>query len=276
MALEDLNPAVRVEEILDGGDIVPATRLEYFMKKAANEVPKPAGSADAGKVVTVNEDGDGYELGAIPSGLPSYTSADKGKVLTIGEGEGSVTTVIVPEQTVTFNDGMGYPTNCDPTGFVVGATGVISVNGTQYNATCAVVENALAFSSQETEIIVGYANNSVIVAGDGILEQATVSLTASVPSVEPKWEAAGGGVEFFPVITTASAHTAAITAGEMQEILLEGKVPVGIAVYNEGPVNTYIIGGVTAGKAGYNVVVVGSLNSITVNDLTDYPVLWQL
>jgi hypothetical protein len=68
MALEDLNPAVRVEEILDGADIEPATRLEYFMKKAANEVPKPAGSSDAGKVVTVNEDGDGFELAEPASG----------------------------------------------------------------------------------------------------------------------------------------------------------------------------------------------------------------
>ena len=68
MALEDLNPAVRVEEILDGADIEPATRLEYFMKKAANEVPKPAGSSDAGKVVTVNEDGDGFELAEAAAG----------------------------------------------------------------------------------------------------------------------------------------------------------------------------------------------------------------
>jgi hypothetical protein len=97
MALEDLNPAVRVEEILDGADIEPATRLEYFMKKAANEVPKPAGSTDAGKVVTVNEDGDGFELVEPPSGLPEYTSADKGKVLTIVEGESGETTVIVPK-----------------------------------------------------------------------------------------------------------------------------------------------------------------------------------
>lgn len=68
MALEDLNPAVRVEEILDGADIEPATRLEYFMKKAANEVPKPAGSSDAGKVVTVNEDGDGFKLAPASGG----------------------------------------------------------------------------------------------------------------------------------------------------------------------------------------------------------------
>lgn len=58
----ELDPAVRIEEILNGDDIKPANRLEYFLKKAATEVPKPT-SADAGKVVTVNEDGDGYVLG---------------------------------------------------------------------------------------------------------------------------------------------------------------------------------------------------------------------
>lgn len=57
----DLDPAVRIEEILNGDDIEPANRLEYFLKKAATEVPKPT-SADAGKVITVNQDGDGYEL----------------------------------------------------------------------------------------------------------------------------------------------------------------------------------------------------------------------
>lgn len=84
MALEDLNPAVRVEEILDGADIEPATRLEYFLKKAANEVPKPAGSSDAGKVVTVNEDGDGYELSDVDPGLPEITGvSDAGKVVSV-------------------------------------------------------------------------------------------------------------------------------------------------------------------------------------------------
>lgn len=84
MALEDLNPAVRVEEILDGADIEPATRLEYFMKKAANEVPKPAGSSDAGKVVTVNEDGDGYELAEPGTGLPEIAGvSDAGKVVAV-------------------------------------------------------------------------------------------------------------------------------------------------------------------------------------------------
>lgn len=83
MALEDLTPAVRVEGILDGADIEPATRLEYFLSKAANEVPKPAGSSDAGKVLTVNEDGDGFELDDVPKELPAYTAADEGKFLSV-------------------------------------------------------------------------------------------------------------------------------------------------------------------------------------------------
>ena len=60
MALEDLTPAVRVEAILNGDEITPANRLEYFLQKAATELPKPA-AGDAGKVLTVNENSDGVE-----------------------------------------------------------------------------------------------------------------------------------------------------------------------------------------------------------------------
>lgn len=84
MALEDLTPAVRVEGILDGADIEPATRLEYFLSKAANEVPKPAGVSDAGKVLTVNEDGDGFILDEVDPGLPDISGvSDAGKVVTV-------------------------------------------------------------------------------------------------------------------------------------------------------------------------------------------------
>ena len=87
MALEDLTPAVRVEAILDGADIDPATRLEYFLSKAANEVPKPTGSSDAGKVLTVNSDGDGFILDEVDPGLPDITGvSDAGKVVTVNSG----------------------------------------------------------------------------------------------------------------------------------------------------------------------------------------------
>ena len=65
MALENLDPAVRIEEILDGQDIEPATRLEYFLKKAA-EGGGSGGSAihvvrATGNIV-VTEDGSDYYI----------------------------------------------------------------------------------------------------------------------------------------------------------------------------------------------------------------------
>lgn len=60
MALENLQAATRIEAILNGDDITPATRREYFLKRAANEVPAIA-SGDAGKVLTVNAGETGVE-----------------------------------------------------------------------------------------------------------------------------------------------------------------------------------------------------------------------
>lgn len=199
MALEDLNPAVRVEEILDGADIEPETRLEYFMKKAANEVPKPAGSSDAGKVVTVNEDGDGFELAESGggSGLPEYTSADKGKVLTIGEGEGSVTTVVVPEQTMAVSDDPSPVVGADSSAFVVGATAVLLAHGErnvggEYTLTCMEEEEGIkGFVDDRAPLAFFLYEGSVLVRGSEE-DTWTFSLTASVPSVEPKWEGVGG------------------------------------------------------------------------------------
>lgn len=67
----ELDPAVRVEEILNGDDIDPANRLEYFLKKAANEVPKAVSGSD-GDYLTVNtgeyqlENPADYALAAVP------------------------------------------------------------------------------------------------------------------------------------------------------------------------------------------------------------------
>ena len=58
MALENLEPVTRMESILNGDEISPVTREEYFWQKAATS-------------------GSG--------GLPEYTAADVGKVLMLGE-----------------------------------------------------------------------------------------------------------------------------------------------------------------------------------------------
>lgn len=73
MTLEDLTPAVREESILNGDEITPATRLEYFLQKAATELPKPA-AGDAGKVLAVNEDADGVEWKAPDGGYDAVIS----------------------------------------------------------------------------------------------------------------------------------------------------------------------------------------------------------
>lgn len=63
-ALENLAPATRLEKILDGDDITPATRDEYFIKKAMSSggstLPEYT-SADAGKALSVNSAGNGVE-----------------------------------------------------------------------------------------------------------------------------------------------------------------------------------------------------------------------
>lgn len=87
MAFEDLDPVTRMESILAGYDIDPITRQEYFLQKAANEVPKPESSEDAGKVVTVNEDGDGFVLAepAAGSDVPDPTTGSAGDVIAVSE-----------------------------------------------------------------------------------------------------------------------------------------------------------------------------------------------
>lgn len=136
-------PVTREEKILSGADIQPRTRMEYFLKMASENgggnVPTPtAGDVgkvllvnsegqlvldypprdtpvptpnDAGSVITVNEFG-AYVLGEGGSSLPPYTGADEGKVLTVSAKDPVMQeTVIVPEQTVMFTNGVGRPLN---------------------------------------------------------------------------------------------------------------------------------------------------------------------
>lgn len=59
-SLSDLVPATRMEAILNGGEITPVTREEYFVKKAVTSAS---------------------------GGLPEVTAADNGDVLTVVSGE---------------------------------------------------------------------------------------------------------------------------------------------------------------------------------------------
>lgn len=66
-------------------------RIEELERKvnampSGAEVPQPSGISDAGKVMTVNETGTGYELIEPADGLPEVTSADNGDVLAVVDG----------------------------------------------------------------------------------------------------------------------------------------------------------------------------------------------
>ena len=179
MALENLTPSNRLEEILDGGDVTPSNRREYFIQKAMSS----GGGSD----------------------LPEYTAADKGKVLTIGEGEESETVVIVPEQTVNFVEGNASLSNVAITydDLVVGDTATLhTINGVQsneYEMTVVSEESFLYYlytSDTEYYQIFDHPTNGWMCYAEGIehtplLGDYTVSLIKTVPSVEPKWEAPG-------------------------------------------------------------------------------------
>ena len=184
MALENLTPSNRLEAILDGGDVTPSNRREYFIQKAM--------SAGGG------------------SDLPEYTSADKGKVLTIGEGEESVTTVIVPEQSVTMAVPDTFLVNVDYAGAISlanGTSATLVVNDAQIAMTAYSMEDAELghieiFEDENSEYNIVCAENSTTFSAGGLIPGTTytVSLSASVPSVEPKWD------NVFPPLPTANGN----------------------------------------------------------------------
>lgn len=102
--MPDLSPSVRVEGILSGADITPATRLEYFLSKAANEIPKPVGASDAGKVLTVKADGSGFELATPTGGTPQYLEVLDASTLVLDATVPSIYIAAVVEGATAFMD----------------------------------------------------------------------------------------------------------------------------------------------------------------------------
>jgi hypothetical protein len=105
-----------------------------------------------------------------------------------------VTTVIVPEQTVTLQaDTPVAVSGADASAFVVGKTARLIADSGKVKddrvVTCVEKEGIIAFAEQGAPIGFAILNGSVMAAGaEGTW---TVSLTASVPSVVPKWEDIG-------------------------------------------------------------------------------------
>ena len=152
-----------------------------------------------GDIVTANKLNN-LEQGVVDAQLPAYSASDNGKVLGLGEGT-PVETVIVPEQALTVtSDSTPVISNLDEAYFVVGQECTLTVGGNSYSVTIAETSPSL----DPTPIVECDAGDSVMYhitlynydyvfdaidndSGELIPGTYTVSLTTSVPAVEPKW-----------------------------------------------------------------------------------------
>ena len=82
MAIPNPNPNI-ADGIKSDNKTYSSNKIESLIK-TATELPIPE-AGDAGKVLTVNSDADGYELDVIPAELPTPEAGDAGKVLTVNE-----------------------------------------------------------------------------------------------------------------------------------------------------------------------------------------------
>lgn len=84
MAIPNPNPNI-ADGVKCDNKTYSSNKIESLIK-VATELPVPE-VGDAGKVLTVNNDADGYELDVIPAELPTPGAGDAGKVLTVNADE---------------------------------------------------------------------------------------------------------------------------------------------------------------------------------------------
>lgn len=98
MAIPNPNPNI-ADGLKCDNKTYSSNKIESLIK-VATELPIPE-AGDAGKVLTVNSDADGYELDNV-GGIPSIASGDAGKVITVNAGETAyeLATPVAPESII--------------------------------------------------------------------------------------------------------------------------------------------------------------------------------
>lgn len=127
------------------------------------------------------------------SSLPSYTSADKDKVLTVEEDpEHPTVQTVVPNQTVTLVEGGAVLTNCNEAFFAsaeIGDTISAKIDNVDVTMTAVDMSGTVAFTSGNHAIGKGREDVVYVYMGENPPASVTVSATASVPDAVAKWGA---------------------------------------------------------------------------------------
>lgn len=232
--------------------VTPKTRREAFLADIAEN------GGGGGGLPEVTSDDNGDFLGVVdgewakapaPSSLPPYTSADKGKVLTVGET--LLPVIVIPEQTITAESGQPVPvTDYDDAFFSSAAQGdkiTATYNGNTAELTATVDHDILTFAGRVgVPILVLYVpdgdapggmTEGVYLVGAPDTYTITASAAGSAPSVEPKWEAAGGALVISASLVPDTTNIQlSETFDTIEQNMLSGKpvivaVPVAITDY---------------------------------------------
>ncbi len=173
------------------------------------------------------------------SSLPPYTAADKGKGLFIGEAE-PVETVVIPEQSVTIEtagfEGAKQLVGADENYFKnvqIGDNMTLVFGAHSYVLTATELVDGVIGFAMFGSLFIAYDTifgTNKVLAGTmgGSVETTTISATASVPSVEPKWEAAGGAT-YIEITEKESPYGLEInmTASDLTSLAETGAIVLG-------------------------------------------------
>lgn len=139
-------------------------------------------------------------------GLPEYALSDADKVLTVAEdAEHGSSVDAVPQQTVTTSSGQASLSDVVSDAFVGGRSGVMTINGTDYNVT------VVDFGEYQGVFYPDADNPTYSIYMDGEFDATlddgdySVSLTLSIPEATAEWQPV---VNFIMIDSVGSQYTA--------------------------------------------------------------------
>jgi len=196
---------------------------------------------DKGKYLRANEttgelewaEAGGGGGGGGGSDLPPVTSADLGKSLMVGRGTGT-TSVVAPEQTITIEEQYAVIPNATLTNWVVGATAIVTLDGSTY--TGSILDYGTEVAVEFDEGYLGVLDGSLTLAS----APGTHTVAVSVINYAFNW---GADYPYFQITTEGTIFDQ--TWQDISDaILVHHKIP--FVVLSNGPGSPSGISPVTA------------------------------